>query len=80
MSKESIIVVGKSGALGATCLADLDCANKIVVVDLKPGQAEGKALNHRQSAAPKRFDTIVKGYTAINISILAFLSFMARRV
>lgn len=52
------------GASCATCLADRDFVNEIVIVDVKPGLAEGKALDLRQSAALKRFDTIVKGYTS----------------
>ena len=63
MSKVSIIGAGEVGASCATCLADRDFVNEIVVVDVKPGLAEGKALDLRQSAALKRFDTIVKGYT-----------------
>ena len=38
--------------------------NEIVLLDIKPGVAEGKALDLRQSAALKRFDTIVKGVTS----------------
>ena len=64
MSKVSIIGAGEVGASCATCLADCDFVNEIVIVDVKPGLAEGKALDLRQSAALKRFDTIVKGYTA----------------
>lgn len=64
MSKVSIIGAGEVGASCATCLADRDFVNEIVIVDVKPGFAEGKALDLRQSAALKRFDTIVKGYTA----------------
>lgn len=64
MSKVSIIGAGEVGASCATCLADRDFVNKIIIVDVKPGLAEGKALDLRQSAALKRFDTIVKGYTA----------------
>lgn len=64
MSKVSIIGAGEVGASCATCLADRDFVNEIVIVDVKPGLAEGKALDLRQSAALKRFDTIVKGYTA----------------
>lgn len=37
--------------------------NEIVIIDVKLGLAEGKALDLRQSAALKRFDTIVKGFT-----------------
>ena len=64
MSKVSIIGAGEVGASCATCLAERDFVNEIVIVDVKPGLAEGKALDLRQSAALKRFDTIVKGYTA----------------
>lgn len=64
MSKVSIIGAGEVGASCATCLADRDFVNEIVIVDVKSGLAEGKALDLRQSAALKRFDTIVKGYTA----------------
>lgn len=64
MSKVSIIGAGEVGASCATCLADRDFVKEIVIVDVKPGLAEGKALDLRQSAALKRFDTIVKGYTA----------------
>ena len=64
MSKVSIIGAGEVGASCATCLADRDFVNEIVIIDVKPGWAEGKALDLRQSAALKRFDTIVKGYTA----------------
>jgi len=64
LSKISIIGAGEVGASCATCLADRDFVNEIVIVDVKPGLAEGKALDLRQSAALKRFDTLVKGYTA----------------
>ena len=64
MSKVSIIGAGEVGASCATCLAERDFVNEIVIVDVKPGLAEGKALDLRQSAALKRFDTIIKGVTA----------------
>lgn len=64
MSKISIIGAGEVGASCATCLAERDFVNEIVLVDVKPGLAEGKALDLRQSAALKRFDTIVHGVTA----------------
>ena len=63
MSKVSIIGAGEVGASCATCLAERDVVNEIVLMDVKPGLAEGKALDLRQSAAMKRFDTVVKGYT-----------------
>lgn len=64
MNKVSIIGAGEVGASCATCLAERDFVNEIVIIDIKPGLAEGKALDLRQSAALKRFDTIVRGYTA----------------
>lgn len=64
MSKISIIGAGEVGASCASCLAERDIVNEIILVDIKPGLAEGKAIDLRQSAAVKRFDTIIKGYTA----------------
>ena len=52
------------GASCATCLAERDFVKEIVMMDVKRGVAEGKALDLRQSAALKRFDTIVHGVTA----------------
>ena len=63
MSKVSIIGAGEVGASCATCLAERDFVNEISMVDVKPGVAEGKALDLLQSSALKRFDTIVKGFT-----------------
>ena len=63
MSKVSIIGAGEVGASCATCLAERDFVNEIVIIDVKPGLAEGKALDLRQSAALKRFDTVVTGMT-----------------
>lgn len=64
MSKISVIGAGEVGASCAACIAERDFVNEIVIVDKKQGVAEGKALDLRQSAALKRFDTIVKGVTA----------------
>lgn len=84
MSKVSIIGAGEVGASCATCLAERDFVNEIVIVDIKQGLAEGKALDLRQSAALKRFDTIVKGYTAdysatINSDVIVITSGIARK-
>lgn len=63
MSKVSIIGAGEVGASCATCLAERDFVNEIIIVDVMQGLAEGNALDLRQSAAVKRFDTIVKCFT-----------------
>ncbi len=63
MSKVSIVGAGEVGASCATCLVERDFVNEITILDVKQGLAEGKALDLRQSAALKRFDTIVTGVT-----------------
>lgn len=70
MNKVSIIGAGEVGASCATCLAERDFVYEITIIDIKPGLAEGKTLDLRQSAALKRFDTIVKGGTS-NYSTVA---------
>lgn len=63
MSKVTVVGAGEVGASCVTCLAERDFVNEIIMLDVKKGFAEGKALDLRQSAALKRFDTIVKGVT-----------------
>lgn len=84
MSKVSIIGAGEVGASCATCLAERDFVNEIVILDVKKGLAEGKALDLRQSAALKRFDTIISGvtsdYSAIkNSDVVVITSGIARK-
>jgi malate dehydrogenase len=64
MSK--VTVVG-AGAVGATCadvLARHEIANQVVLVDIKEGTAEGKALDLYQVAPIELFDTRLEGSTA----------------
>ena len=63
MSKVTIIGVGAVGTACAYCLAQKGLVNEIVLVDIKPGTAEGRALDMRQAAAIQRFDTNVVGAT-----------------
>ncbi len=61
-----ITVVG-AGAVGATCadnIARRELAEELVVVDIKEGFAEGKALDIMQTSALCGFDTKVTGVTA----------------
>lgn len=63
MSK--VTVVG-AGAVGATCadvIAKKDFCNEVVLVDIKEGLAEGKALDIYQTSSINGFDTRVKGST-----------------
>ncbi len=60
-----ITVVG-AGAVGATCadnIARRELAEEVVILDIKEGFAEGKALDIMQTASLCGFDTRVKGVT-----------------
>lgn len=83
-SKVSIIGAGEVGASCATCLAERDFVNEIVILDVKQGLAEGKALDLRQSAAIKRFDTVVTGVTneysaTMNSDVIVITSGITRK-
>ena len=60
-----ITVIG-AGNVGATCanvIAHKALANQIVLIDVKPGLAEGKALDMWQTAPVNIFDTRIAGVT-----------------
>ncbi len=62
---KKVTVVG-AGSVGATCadvLAQKNFLDEVVLIDIKEGIAEGKALDIWESAAVNYFDTRVKGYT-----------------
>lgn len=63
MSKVSIVGAGEVGASCLTSLAERDFVHEISIIDVKQGLAEGKALDLRQSAALKGFDTLIDGVT-----------------
>lgn len=61
-----ITVVG-AGAVGATCadnIARKELARELVLLDIKEGFAEGKAIDMMQTAALLGFDTKITGVTA----------------
>ncbi|WP_300601167.1 malate dehydrogenase [Niabella sp.] len=60
-----VTVVG-AGAVGATCadnIARKELASELVLLDIKEGVAEGKAIDMMQTAALLGFDTKIKGVT-----------------
>ncbi|MCR5115047.1 MAG: malate dehydrogenase [Bacteroidales bacterium] len=63
MSKVSIIGAGAVGSACGYCLAQRGVVNEIVLLDIVPGVAEGKALDMNQAAAIQRFDTKIVGVT-----------------
>lgn len=60
-----ITVVG-AGAVGATCtdnIARKELAEELILLDIKEGFAEGKAIDMMQTSALLGFDTKIKGVT-----------------
>jgi malate dehydrogenase len=60
-----VTVVG-AGNVGATCayaLAEKEIVNEVVLLDIKEGLAEGKALDMWQTAPIRSYDTYLKGAT-----------------
>lgn len=61
--KVTIVGAGNVGATCARALANREVASDLVMIDIKPGMAEGKALDMWQTSAVQQFDTHVYGYT-----------------
>lgn len=61
--KISVIGAGNVGATCARVLAEKDAASEVVLLDIKEGMAEGKALDIWQSAPIDRFNTKTVGVT-----------------
>ena len=62
---EKITVIG-AGNVGATCanvIAHKDLAREVVLIDIKEGVAEGKALDIWQTSSINNYNTRVRGYT-----------------
>ncbi len=63
MSKVTVVGAGNVGATCANVLAINEVANEVVLIDVKEGVAEGKAMDIMQTAQLVGFDTVVKGCT-----------------
>tara|TARA_Y100000768_G_scaffold352514_1_gene304170 strand:+ start:22 stop:954 length:933 start_codon:yes stop_codon:yes gene_type:complete len=61
--KVSIIGAGNVGASCAEYIAISKIANEVVILDIKDGLAEGKALDLTQTSSTLGFDTVIKGVT-----------------
>lgn len=61
--KISVIGAGNVGATCAQALAQRDFANEVILLDIKEGVAEGKALDMCQRAPIDGYSTMVKGVT-----------------
>ena len=63
MQKITVIGAGNVGATCANVIAHKDLAKEVVLLDVKEGIAEGKALDIWQTAAINHFNTRVTGVT-----------------
>ena len=63
MSKVSVIGVGNVGATCADVMAINEVADEIVLLDIKEGVAEGKALDMKQASCLLSMDTKITGTT-----------------
>ncbi len=63
MSKVTVVGAGNVGATCANVLALNEVANEVVLLDVKEGVAEGKAMDIMQTAQLIGFDTVVSGCT-----------------
>ena len=61
--KVSVIGAGNVGATAADVMAARSICNEVVLLDIKDGYAEGKALDIMQTSTTRGFDTIVSGTT-----------------
>ena len=63
MTKVTVIGAGNVGATCADCMAVRDIVNEVVLLDIKEGIAEGKALDIWQTSPIRQFDTRLRGVT-----------------
>lgn len=63
MSKITVVGAGNVGATCAFEMAQKELASEIVLIDIKEGFAEGKALDMMQTATLLGFESRVSGYT-----------------
>ena len=63
MSKVTVVGAGNVGDTCANVLAVKKVASEVVLIDIKEGVAEGKAMDIMQTAQLLGFDTVVKGVT-----------------
>ena len=61
--KVTVISAGNVGASCAEYISQNEIASKVVILDIKDGFAEGKALDLYQTATTLGFNTSIKGVT-----------------
>lgn len=63
MSKVTVIGAGNVGATCANAIAHMKICSDLVILDIKEGVSEGKAIDMMQTAKMYGFDTRIKGVT-----------------
>ncbi len=63
MSKVTVIGAGNVGATAANVIAQKNIVKEVVLLDIKEGLAEGKALDMWQTAPIRKFSTKITGVT-----------------
>ena len=63
MAKVTVIGAGNVGATCANAIAHLNCVSDLVLIDIKEGLSEGKAIDMMQTAKLYGFDCRIKGVT-----------------
>ena len=63
MSKVSVIGAGNVGATCAYAMSLMQVASEVILLDVKPGLAEGKAIDMMQTAKHLKFETRIAGVT-----------------
>ncbi|MCR5745365.1 MAG: malate dehydrogenase [Bacteroidales bacterium] len=63
MSKVTVIGAGNVGATCANAIAHMKICSELVLLDIKEGLSEGKAIDMMQTAKMYGFDTRIKGVT-----------------
>lgn len=61
--KVTVVGAGNVGATCANCIAEKDIVNEVVLLDIKEGVAEGKALDMWETSPINMYDTRIKGVT-----------------
>ncbi|MDR1129912.1 MAG: malate dehydrogenase, partial [Prevotellaceae bacterium] len=63
MSKITVIGAGNVGATCADVIVSKELADEVVLLDIKEGIAEGKAMDIMQTSALREFNTRLTGVT-----------------
>ena len=84
MSKVTVVGAGNVGATCANVLAVNEVADQIVLIDIKQGFSEGKAMDIMQTAQLMGFDSVVTGVTndyaaTANSDVVVITSGMPRK-